>query len=118
MRSAGLRNKPVDRRYLRDKRSDPTSERKMYNQSGEYGNAARALSRARQYRGQQAYSRNTPPNTQGRTPGTGGFTGGLGVQQARFREMGVQRNPDRFENLASYKAPSNKGDLFKPDDPA
>jgi len=112
VRTAGLRNKPVDRRYLSDQ------DKSDYNNSGEYGQAAKALSRARQYRGQQAYQRNRKPNTQGRTPGTGGFTGGLGVQQARFREMGVQRNPERFENLASYKAPSNKGDLFKPDDPA
>ena len=111
MRSAGLRNKPVDRRYLSDK------DKSDYNNSGEYGKQARALSRARQYRGIQAYRNNRPMNTQGRTPGTGGFTVGLQAQQARNREIGVARNPDRFD-LDSMKKPSSKGDLFKPDVPA
>ena len=106
MRSAGLRNKPVDRRYLSDQ------DKSDYNNSGEYGNAARALSRARQYRGNQAYQRNRPPNTQGRTPGTGGFTVGLGAQQARNRQIGAQKNK-QYEGFERYNAPSSKGDLFK-----
>ena len=88
-----------------------------YNNSGEYGSAARALTRARQYRGRQAYMNNTPPNTQGRTPGTGGFTGGLAIQQQRLRDIGVSRDPDRFENVPSFRSPSNKGDLYQPNDP-
>ena len=111
MRSAGLRNKPVDRRYLSDQ------DKSDYNNSGEFSKAATALSRARAYRGRQAYQRNRPMNTQGKTPGTGGFTVGLQAQQARNREIGVARNPDRFD-LDSMRAPSSKGDLFKPDDPA
>lgn len=110
MRSAGLRNKPVDRRYLSDQ------DKSDYNNSGEYGQAAKALSRARQYRGQQAYQRNRKPNTQSRTPGTGGFTAGLGAQQARNRQIGIARNPDRFENVASYRKPTNKGDLYQPEE--
>ena len=111
MRSAGLRNKPIDRRRL------SMRDRSDYNNSGEYGSAARALSRARQYRGRQAYRNNTPPNTQGRSPGTGGFTGGLAIQQMRNRQAGIRRNPERFENIKSFRTPSNKGDLYEPNDP-
>ena len=97
MRSAGLRNKPIDRRRLNMK------DRSDYNNSGEYGNKAQALSRVRQYRGRQAYQRNLPTNTQGRTPGSGSFGP---------RDRKVQGMP-KFEGVPSTKAPSAKGDLFK-----
>ena len=67
MRSAGLRNKPVDRRYLSDQ------DKSDYNNSGEYGQRATALARARGRRGQMAYQASRPMNTSTRTPGTGGF---------------------------------------------
>ena len=41
MRSAGIRNKPVDRRYLSDQ------DKADYNNSGGYGRAATAVKRAR-----------------------------------------------------------------------
>ena len=104
MRSANLRNKPVDRRYLSDK------DKSDYNQSGEYGRRATALSRARGRRGQMAYERNRPMNTQGRTPGTGGNFKGIDVQQARLGEYGRNQTSE-FQ----IKPPSNKGDMFKPD---
>ena len=85
MKSAGLRNKPVDRRYLSDQ------DKSDYNNSGEYGRRAGAVKRARAYRGNMAYQRNRPPRTVERTPGTGGFTAGLGAQQARNREIGVNK---------------------------
>ena len=107
MRSAGLINTPIDRRYLSDQ------DKSDYNNSGAYGDAARALSRVRQYKGQIAQANNRPPNTQGSTPGTGGFTGGLAIQQQRLRELGAARDPDRFENVSSYRSPSNKGDLYQ-----
>ena len=102
MRSAGLRNKPVDRRYLSDK------DKSDYNQSGEYGKRATALARARRRRGYMAYEQNRPVNTQGRTPGTGGMNKGIGVQQKRLGEYGRSRKSE-----FSMKAPSNKGDMFK-----
>ena len=105
MRTAGIRNTPVDRRYLSDK------DKSDYNNSGEYGKAAQAVARARAYRGREAYQRNRMPNTQGRTPGTGGFTVGLGAQQARNRQIGAQRNK-QYEGLERYDAPSSKGDMF------
>ena len=77
-------------------------DRSDYNNSGEYGERAAALSRARQRRGQQAYARNLPPNTQGRTPGSGSF----GPRDRRVEGM------PKFEGIPPMKAPSAKGDLF------
>ena len=101
MRSTNLRNKPIDRRYLNEK------DRDDYNMSGEYGNRASALARVRGYKGQMAYQANRPMNTQGRTPGTGGFNKGIGVQQARMRDYGASRRSEY-----QVKPPSNKGDIF------
>ena len=103
MRTANLRNKPVDRRYLSDK------DKSDYNSSGEYAARASALSRARGRKGQMAYQANRPINTQGRTPGTGGFNRGISIQQQRLGEYGQNRKSD-FQ----VKAPSNKGDLYGP----
>ena len=105
MRSSNLRNKPVDRRYLSDQ------DKNDYNQSGEYGRRASALSRARGRKGQMAYQANRPVNTQGRTPGTGGFSQGIGIQQQRLGEYGRSKKSD-----FSLKAPSNKGDIYGPQD--
>ena len=104
MRSSNLRNKPVDRRYLSDQ------DKNDYNQSGEYGRRASALSRARGRKGQMAYQANRPMNTQGRTPGTGGFSAGIGIQQQRLGEFGRSQKSDY-----SLKAPSNKGDIYGPE---
>ena len=102
MRTAGLRNKPVDRRYLSDR------DKSDYNNSGEYRQRATALSRARSRRGQIAYQSSRPMNTTTRTPGTGGFTVGIAAQQGRLRNYG-QNKQSEFQ----VKAPSSKGDMFK-----
>ena len=104
MRSAGLRNKPIDRRYLSDQ------DKADYNNSGAYSKAAGALARVRAYKGQQAYRRNTPPPTTTRRGGTGGLGGGIGVQQNRLREYGQNRK-SQFE----VRMPTTKGDIYKPD---
>lgn len=101
MRSANLRNKPVDRRYLSDQ------DKSDYNNSGEYGRRATALSRARGRRGQMAYQENRPKSTQTRTPGSGGMNKGIGVQQKRLGKYGDDRKSD-----FKLKAPSNKGDIY------
>ncbi len=101
MRSTNLRNKPVDRRYLSDK------DKSDYNQSGEYGRRATALSRARGRKGQMAYQANRPMNTQTRTPGSGSFNAKGELQQRRMREYGASRRSE-----FSVKPPSNKGDIF------
>jgi hypothetical protein len=97
VRSAGLRNKPIDRRRL------TMRDRSDYNNSGAYGNASQALSRARQYRGRQAYMQNKAPNTQDRTPGSGSF----GPRDRRVEGM------PKFEGVPEMKMPSAKGDLFE-----
>ena len=101
MRTAGLRNKPVDRRHL------SARDRSDYNQSGEYSSHASALSRARARRGQMSYEQNRPMNTQGRTPGSGGMGQGIAVQQKRLAKYGQSRKSE-FQ----IKPPSNKGDIF------
>ena len=105
MRTAGLRNKPLDRRYLSDQ------DKADFNASGAYGKQAQALSRARQYRGRAAYQQNRPPRTTSRRPGTGSqLFGGIGIQSQRLRDYGQSRQSE-FQ----VKAPSNKGDMFKQD---
>ena len=84
MQNQGIRNKPVDRRYLSDQ------DKSDYNQSG-FGPRMQAVKRAKAYRGNLAYQRNKPIKTRTLTPGTGGFGVGLGAQQARNREIGVNK---------------------------
>ena len=85
MKTAGIRNTPVDRRYLSDQ------DKADYNNSGEYARRAGAVKRARAYRGGMAYEQNRPIRTVSRTPGTGGFGVGLGAQISRNREIGADR---------------------------
>jgi len=86
VRSAGIKNKPVDRRYLSDQ------DKSDYNQSGAYGRRAQAVSRARAYRGNLAYSTNAPQRTVVHTPGTGGYGVGLGAQIQLNQEIGAQNS--------------------------
>jgi len=83
VKTAGIRNKPVDRRYLSDQ------DKFDYNNSGEYSRRAGAVKRAKAYRGNMAYQNNRPMRTVTRTPGTGGFGVGLGAQISRNREIGA-----------------------------
>ena len=102
MRTAGIRNTPVDRRYLSDQ------DKSDYNNSGGYGKAAQAVGRARAYRGRMAYQQNRPERTVTRTPGSGSMRQGRDYQQDRLRKVG-QDNSSPFK----LKSPSNKGDIFK-----
>ena len=102
MRTAGIRNTPVDRRYLSDQ------DKSDYNNGGGYSSAAQAVGRARAYRGSMAYQRNRPPATVTRRPGSGSIGGGIGLQQQRLGKYGSERKSD-----FNIKPPSNKGDLFK-----
>ena len=104
MKSAGIRNKPVDRRYLSDQ------DKADYNNSGEYARRAGAVKRARAYRGNLAYQRNRPVRTVERTPGTGGFGVGLGAQIARNRKIGEQN-----QRSASFRPDmdSTLNDIYK-----
>ena len=88
-----LRNKPLDKRRLKEEdRNFNTGERQ------------KAAARARQRRGSLAYARNVPKRTTERRPGSGGFTQGIAIQQARLREQGAERRraegfrPERLES--------------------
>ncbi len=106
MKTAGIRNKPVDRRYLSDQ------DKSDYNNSGEYSKRAGAVKRAKAYRGNMAYQNNRPIRTVTRTPGTGGFGVGLGAQISRNREIGAARRqsealrPDLGNSLADIYKPT------------
>ena len=82
MKTAGIRNTPVDRRRLNDQ------DKSDYNQSGAYGERAQAVSRTRAYRGDMAYQAKRPQRTVTQTPGTGGMGVGLGAQPMRQMEIG------------------------------
>jgi hypothetical protein len=107
VKTAGIRNKPVDRRYLSDQ------DKSDYNNSGEYSKRARAVKRAKAYRGNMAYQNNRPMRTVTRTPGTGGFGVGLGAQITRNRQIGEARRksealrPDIGNSLADIYKPTS-----------
>ena len=105
MRSAGIRNKPVDRRYLSDQ------DKSDYNQSGAYGKRAQAVGRARAYRGNLAYAANAPQRTVVHTPGTGGMGVGLGAQIQRNQEIGTQNA--RMEGFKPEKVKNIYKDIYK-----
>jgi len=80
VKTTNLRNKPVDKRRL-------SAEDKA-----QYQPQARssALARARVRRGQLAWNSKVQLGRQEQTPGTGGFTAGLQVQQERLRNKGQE----------------------------
>ena len=74
-----LRNAKVDKRRLRaEDRNFDTSRRE------------RAFRAAKQRRGTLAYNENVQKRTTQQAPGTGGFTGGIAIQQQRMRDKGQQ----------------------------
>jgi len=75
-----LRNKPVDKRRLR----------KQDRQQLQTGRREQALKMAKRRRGSLAYASNREQFTTEQTPGSGGFTQGRSIQQARLRDQGQQ----------------------------
>ena len=92
---SNLRNKPIDQRYLSDQDKD------AYQRGGGAAKQQRALQRAKAYQGQMAYNAKRQERTTTQTPGTGGFKGGLAMQQERYREIGRDKQ----------RAKSNRPDL-------
>ena len=80
MNSTNRGNKPVDRRRL------SAQDKESYRP----GNRAKALSRARQRKGQLAWDNKVQMGRQEQKPGTGGFTSGLAMQQNRNRKKGAE----------------------------
>ena len=77
---ANLRNAPIDRRRL------SAADREVYQPQ----QRAQAVAKAKAYRGQLAMENNRDQFRTEQKPGTGGFTGGIGIQQQRLREIGEQ----------------------------
>ena len=82
---SAFRNKPIDRRRLNKR------DRSDLNQSGGYVAQVQAHRRAKAYNAQNKLLANRDQRTTTQTPGTGGFTQGLGIQQQRNREIGQER---------------------------
>ena len=82
-------NKPIDRRRLNAK------DRSDYNRGGGYASQQQALKRARAYNAQNKMLANRDQPTTTQTPGSGGQSPGLGIQQQRYREIGEQNNRSR-----------------------
>ena len=92
-----LRNTPVDKRRLKaEDRGFDTSKRQV------------ALKRAKQRRGSAAYARNRQIKTTTQKPGTGGFTQGISIQQARLRDKGMEAK--RSKGLRPEKFASSPED--------
>ena len=83
---SNFRNSPIDRRRLNSR------DRQEFNQGGGYGEQLTAYKRARAYNAQNRMLAKRDSRTTEKTPGTGGFTQGLGIQQERYREMGQKRD--------------------------
>ena len=80
MKSTNLRNKPVDKRRLS---GEDAAQYKSANRQ-------QAVARARQRKGQLAWSDKVRMGRQEQRPGTGGFTAGLSLQQTRNRQQGAE----------------------------
>jgi hypothetical protein len=80
VKSTNLRNKPLDRRRL------SAEDRAQYNPT----NRMQAVAKARMRKGNLAWSNKVKTGRQEQKPGTGGFTSGLALQQARNREEGAK----------------------------
>ena len=91
MKSTNLRNKPVDKRRLN------AEDRGQY----QSGSRQQAVARARQRKGQMAWSGKVNVGKQEHKPGTGGFTQGISMQQARLREKGAEL--ERSKQLRNEK---------------
>jgi len=84
VKSTNLRNKPIDRRRL------SAEDRAQYKPN----NRMQAVAKARGRKGKLAWDNKVQMGRQEQRPGTGGFTSGISLQQARLREEGakVQRS--------------------------
>lgn len=82
---AGFRTEKTDLRRLSDQ------DKEGLFRSGTVRKQRQALKRARAWNGRQAYRANGPKRTEILTPGTGGQSPGIGIQQERYREIGQDK---------------------------
>ena len=79
---SNIRTAQVDLRRLSDK------DKSDFQRGGGYGEQIAALKRARAYQGNMAYNAKRQEKTTTTTPGTGGLSPGIAMQQERYREIG------------------------------
>ncbi len=82
---AGFRTEKTDLRRVSDQDKDSLTR------TGAVSKQRQALKKARAWNGRQAYAANGPKRTEIRTPGTGGQSPGIGIQQERYREIGQDK---------------------------
>ena len=91
-----LRNAPIDKRRLKaeDRGFDTSSRQK-------------ALASAKARRGQIKYGQNKQMKTTTQRAGTGGFTGGIGIQQQRMRDIGTAQRRAKALRPDSVRLPED-----------
>ena len=99
-------NKPIDRRRMNMK------DRSDYNRGGGYGSDMTAYKRTRAINAGNAMAAGRQERTTTQTPGTGGFTAGLAIQQERYRRMG--QDNQRVEGMRP-KVDDSMYDIYKTD---
>ena len=93
------RNGPIDRRNL------TMRDRRDLDKGGGYASELREEKQVRGLKGSMDYAAKRQENTTPQTPGTGGMTQGLSIQQERQRKMGEAKEraqsfrPDMDENI-------------------
>ncbi len=96
---SAFRNAPIDQRRLNMK------DRRDLRTGGGKSSEERAQSYLRAYKGQMDYEGKRQERTTTQTPGTGGMTQGLGIQQERQRQIGADKQrakdlrPDMEDNI-------------------
>ena len=89
---SAFRSDPIDRRRLNMR------DRSDLNRGGGRQSEERAQKYLKAYKGEVAYQAKKPIKTTTQTPGTGGMTQGLAIQQQRQREIGdANRRSEGFK---------------------
>jgi len=97
-----LRNTTVDKRRLSKADKEAYRPRTRMAQ----------MKKTSQLRGNMAWENNKPIRTQSRREGTGGFTGGLAIQQERMRRIGADLERSRQLKAEGTYMPSLTQGMF------
>ena len=112
-RGSGSRftSNPIDRRRLNMK------DRSDLSRGGVYMQQSNAYKRAKALNAQNKMLANRDQRTTTQKPGSGGFSGGVGIQQQRYREIGQQNErtkgfmPELEDNIYDiYKGDADPND--------
>ena len=95
MSAPSLRTQPIDRRRLKQ------PDREAYKPAARLG----AIAKAKAFKSNWAKDQQRKPFATEQTPGTGGFTQGIAMQQDRLREKGQEKQ--RAESFRPENAVSS-----------